>query len=336
MRDRLCSKRRLVAVGAVCFLLLNIRLVQNWFSAPSPPLTRPVPHIISNSSSSPPYSHGVCSGYPKDADIVIVVKTGATEASRKLPLQLLSFLSCAKDDVLLFSDMAQRIGDLHVYDSLDELTEETKFNNSDFRLYEDQKQYVLDGEDIGDLSHRAHESWAMDKYKNIHTAQKAWRLRPNKSWYFFIDADTYIVWPSLFAWLNQLDKDKRLYLGAEVPSEREPFGHGGSGYALSRGALETLVGTDAKKIAADFEADVKNICCGDIELGKSLFDKGVKVTDAHPMINGEKPRRYKFGPKLWCQPLITAHHIHADEMNDIWQFERGRKYPEVSLRVYTM
>jgi hypothetical protein len=359
MADRLCTRRRLKVLIVLClFLLLSIRLVPFWSSSPrdsppskltplhsspssapsshsdfSPPAADPHP----TSDTSTPYSEpkhassGVCAGYPNDADVVIVVKTGATEASRRLPLQLVSFLSCAKDDVLVFSDMEQYIGDLHVYDSLDDIAEEAKFNNTDFKLYDDQKQYVLEGQDIGTLSNRAGESWALDKYKNIHTAQKAWKLRPNKSWYFFIDADTYVVWPSLFSWLKQYDASQKFYLGAEVPSEYFPFAHGGSGYALSRGALKSLVGEDAKKIARDFDADVRNICCGDVELGKSLHEKQIDIIDAHPMINGDKANNYRLGSRLWCKPLITMHHIQAEEMNDLWQFERNRKSPEVSL-----
>lgn len=356
MADRLCTRRRLKVLIALClFLLLSVRLVPFWSSPRDPPLStlappQPSPSTVPSSppavdhhpaSEAPPpipepnhTSSGVCAGYPKDADVVIVVKTGATEASRRLPLQLVSFLSCAKDDVLVFSDMEQYIGDLHVYDSLDDIAEEAKFNNSDFKLYHDQKQYVLEGQDIGTLSGRAGESWALDKYKNIHTAQKAWKLRPNKSWYFFIDADTYVVWPSLFSWLGQYDPTQKLYLGAEVPSEYFPFAHGGSGYALSRGALESLVGDDAKQIAHDFDADVRNICCGDVELGKSLHDKQINIIDAHPMINGDKANNYRLGPRLWCKPLITMHHIQAEEMNDLWQFERSRKSPEVCLSAF--
>jgi hypothetical protein len=60
-----------------------------------------------------------CLAYPSlDPDVVIVVKTGATEALNRIPTQLLTFLSCAKDDVLIFSDMEQDIGGFHVYDAL--------------------------------------------------------------------------------------------------------------------------------------------------------------------------------------------------------------------------
>ena len=284
----------------------------------------------SSSSYSKNASHNACDVYPKDSDIVIVVKTGATEASRKIPTQLLSFLSCAKDDLLIFSDLEEDLNDLHIYDTLDSVVNEAKINNTDFSLYNTQKQYVMEGGDIGSLTDRAHESWAIDKYKNVHTAQKAWELRPNKSWYFFIDADTYIVWSSFFAWLRRFDPTEKLYLGAQVPSETVPFAHGGSGYALSRASLAELVGVDAEDLARRFDIAAKTACCGDIELAKILDMKEITITDAHPMINGEKPRSYKFGPRLWCQPVITMHHIYAEEMRDLWQFQQRRHNPKAS------
>jgi hypothetical protein len=256
------------------------------------------------------------------------VKTGATEAFSKLPTQLLTFLSCAKNETLIFSDMEQQIGEYHINDSLDEVVQEAKLNNTDFNLYDTQKEYKLAGEDVGALSNRASEAWALDKYKNIHTAQKAYRLHPDKSWYFFIDADSYIVWSSFFHWLKRLDPAKKLYLGSEVPNAL-PFAHGGSGYALSRGAMAELVGVDAKEVAATFDVEVINTCCGDAELARTLHEKKMDVTNVFPMINGEKPRRMPFGPTHWCQPIITMHHMSAEETNDMWQFERRRTRPEV-------
>jgi hypothetical protein len=94
-----------------------------------------------------------CLAYPSlDPDVVIVVKTGATEALNRIPTQLLTFLSCAKDDVLIFSDMEQDIGGFHVYDALVDVVQEARTVNSDFDLYEMQKQVKLFGEDISSMS----------------------------------------------------------------------------------------------------------------------------------------------------------------------------------------
>jgi hypothetical protein len=114
-----------------------------------------------------------CLAYPSlDPDVVIVVKTGATEAFNRIPTHLLIFLFCAKDNVLVFSDVEQDTGGFYVYDALVEVVQEARTVNSDFDLYEMQKQVKLFSEDISSLS-KGPEAWALGKYKNIHTAQKA-------------------------------------------------------------------------------------------------------------------------------------------------------------------
>ena len=303
----------------------------------SPSDSRPLPpDSDSTSSSSPQYNpalSSVCQAYPDRSDVVIVVKTGATEAFQKIPAQLLTFLQCAKDDVLIFSDMEQEIGGHHIYDCLDNVAEKTKVDNPDFDLYNTQKEYRLVGGEVSSLSNRGRDAWILDKYKNIHTAQKAYRMRPNKSWYFFIDADTYIVWSNFFQWLKRLDPSEKLYLGSKVDIGVPPFAHGGSGYLLSSAAMAELVGKDAVEVAARYDANAIGACCGDQELARILFEKNVNATNVRPMINGDRPRSLPFGPAQWCQPLITLHHVSPEEINDMWQFEQQRDRPNVSRPV---
>jgi hypothetical protein len=262
------------------------------------------------------------------------VKTGGTETFQKIPTQLMTFLQCAKDDVLIFSDMELELGGQHIYDCLDNVIPNTK-NNEDFDLYRTQQAYLHDGAEIMSLD-RSRDAWTLDKYKNIHTAQKAHQLRPDKSWYFFIDADTYIVWPNLFAWLKRLDPNEKLYLGSVVDVGKPPFAHGGSGYLLSKAAMAELVGDDAKEIAATYDDEAFHGCCGDQELAKSLFEKGINSSNVRPMINGEKARAIPFGPTHWCQPLVTMHHMSPEEINDMWQYEGQRKHPEVGCPIFNL
>lgn len=52
-----------------------------------------------------------CVNYPQDASLVIVVKTGATEAFSKLPTLLLAYLSCVPpENLLFFSGVVGTIG----------------------------------------------------------------------------------------------------------------------------------------------------------------------------------------------------------------------------------
>lgn len=41
-----------------------------------------------------------------------------------------------------------------------------------------------------------------------------------------------------------------------------------------------------------------------------------------PTINGEKPATLPFGPSHWCHPVVTMHHMNAEEINSFWHFER--------------
>ncbi|KAH0365556.1 hypothetical protein KCU65_g6072, partial [Aureobasidium melanogenum] len=39
--------------------------------------------------------------------------------------------------------------------------------------------------------------WALDKYKFLHTIERAWESQPDKDWYVFAKPDTDIVWRNL-------------------------------------------------------------------------------------------------------------------------------------------
>lgn len=335
---RWLGRRRLAIFTIACIILIclvNFQILLQHCSSRVPP-DRP-PSSSQDSTSSPHdslYSNprsrpDGCAAYPEHANVAIVVKTGATEVFNKIPTQLMTFLSCALEDVLIFSDMDQSIGSKRIYDSLDEVVPKAQKGNPDFELYKLQKAYRLEGGDIGSLRDKGSDAWKLDKYKNIHTARKAWHLRPEKSWYFFIDADTYIFWPNFFQWLRRMSPDEKLYVGSRVDVARPPFAHGGSGYLLSREAIKVLVGKDEKEVAERYDVEAVTGCCGDQELARTLQYKGVNVTNVRPIIQGNEARGMTFGTRAWCQPLVTMHHMSPEDTNDMWQFELSRKDPLV-------
>ncbi|KAH8817410.1 hypothetical protein F5884DRAFT_874438 [Xylogone sp. PMI_703] len=279
----------------------------------------------SNSTIAP-----ACKGYPENSDIVIILKTGATEAVQRLPIQLITFLQCAQEDLVFFSDMEADIGSIHLHDALDSVVHSGFIPNSDFRLYHKQKEWKAAGGDIMSIPDTAEKAWDLDKYKFIHTLQKAYRMRPNKSWYFFIEADTYVVWANLFLWLQQLDPSEKLYMGSKVGVGEPPFAHGGSGYLLSRPSVEAIASSD---VARDFDYLTRDACCGDQELAKVLEKKGIYATNSRPMTNGDKPRGIPYGEFQWCQPIVTMHHMNIEEMNDMWQMEQRRADPAAPLLI---
>ena len=158
---------------------------------------------------------------PRD-NVVVAVKTGATEAADKIPGQVQTVLRCAKH-ILFFSDLEQDIGKYHLYDSLDNVSATVVESNVDFKFYQKQSQVWRDEHSISAVKGAKNPekptdlaAWTLDKYKNIHIVEKTWAAKPGMDWYLFIDADTYVLWPNMLKWLAGMDPNKKFYSGSEV------------------------------------------------------------------------------------------------------------------------
>ena len=127
-----------------------------------------------------------------------------------------------------------------------------------------------------------------------------------------------MFWSTSVPWLKRHDPNKRLYLGSRVPND-PPFAHGSSGYWWYLGRHGNSWATD--QVAAEFDMMVKDHCCGDIFLGTLLKQKILSLTNWDPLAGRQKPRRMGFGPKLWCQPAVTCHHMSPEEISEMWQVE---------------
>ena len=226
-----------------------------------------------------------CAWFPDTSRILLVMKTGASEAYAKIPMQLLTNLRCLSD-FLIFSDMEQTIAGYQIHDSLDTVVPEVRFGNQDFDLYERQKKCRIDQETCNWGIRATSKGWALDKYKNIHMAEKAYALRPSHDWYLFVDADTYVVWPTLVEWLARLNPRNKNYLGSVAQLAGHLFAHGGSGYLISQGMMRAFLGGKSG-IANKYDIAAKSTCCGDALLSKALkAETGVSVKDA---VSGRGP-----------------------------------------------
>jgi hypothetical protein len=265
-----------------------------------------------------------CEAFPDPGNILIVVKTGATEIYEKLPTQILTTLGCARQ-FLIFSDLEEQIGPYHVQDALADYNESMKNNHPDFDLYRKQQEYQRDWEDVATLKKDGREAWTLDKYKFLHLVVKVWHERPNVDWYVFIEADTYVVWSNLVLWLQQLSAADKLYLGSAAWLGPQAFAHGGSGYVFSGKLLQQFV--DGKSdLTSRYDDVFPNYCCGDAVLAQILKQElDIDVKNYWPLLNGEKPSTMAFGSALWCQPAITMHHITPRERSAIFEFEQSRK-----------
>lgn len=220
-----------------------------------------------------------CALFPNTSSVQLIMKTGASESYSKIPTQLMTNLKCVPD-FLFFSDMAQKIAGYTIHDSLDTVLDEVKEKNKDFELYHRQKKCPIDQEQCNKNHDVAKQGWDLDKYKNIHMAEKAYKLRPNADWYLFVDADTYVVFPTLMEWLKALDPNKPHYIGSVAYLGGFPFGHGGSGYLVSKAAMHAMF-YGKTGVANKYDEPVQHTCCGDYMWSKALKDEtGIEVVNA--------------------------------------------------------
>lgn len=241
----------------------------------------PTPNSNSNSTSDQPPSHNPktdpeCASFPDTSNVLVIMKTGASEAYSKIPTQVLTNARCLPE-FFIFSDMDQEIAGYHIRDSLDKVSDDVKMNNDNFDLYFRQKECQVDQSSCNKKHDVAKMGWDLDKYKNVHIAEKTWKLRPNYDWYLYTDADTYVVWSTMVEWLKKLDPKKPQYLGSVALLGGFPFGHGGSGYLVSQAAMREMF--DGKEnVATKYDAEAKKTCCGDFVFAQALKDQtGVSV-----------------------------------------------------------
>ncbi|VUC22789.1 unnamed protein product [Clonostachys rosea] len=134
------------------------------------------------------------------------------------------------------SNILLAVAGYHVQDSLEEVREEVKLNNPDFDLYFRQKNCASDQETCNRNTNdnTAAQGWSLDKYKNIHIAEKTWKQKLNYDWYLYVDADTYVVWPTIVGWLQYVNPKEQWCVGSVAFLGDFPFAHGSSGCLLSQ------------------------------------------------------------------------------------------------------
>jgi hypothetical protein len=224
-----------------------------------------------------------CSWVPDDFNILTVMKTGASEAFNKIPTQLLTAMKCIPS-FYVFSDLKQKIGGVEVYDSLETMLPAAMDGNKDFDIYQRQKLCASDQESCNKGYKVNKEGWNLDKYKNIHISERSYNMSPDYDWYFTIDADTYVFWRNLVAWLKNIDPKTKHYIGHRWWFAGLPFAYGGAGYLLSQAAMADFVGQHPG-IANKYDVETAKVEGGDYMLSKALNE-----TISLPVIEAVRPR----------------------------------------------
>ena len=134
-------------------------------------------------------------------NVGLIVKTGASEAFEKLPAQIETVLGCAQN-LLIVSDLDFELAGHHIHDVLQDVSPAVRDNNPVFEIYHQQRRLRDEGytmEQLGVTSSSHNVAWELDKFKFLPMVYKAYTDIPNKDWYVFLEADTYLNWNNLLA-----------------------------------------------------------------------------------------------------------------------------------------
>lgn len=136
----------------------------------------------------------LCATFPKHLlqTIQPVLKMGHADTKDKLDAQFESVSACFdKDELLVYSDLDETV---HGHQAIDVLADSPSIyyhDNPDFVNYIWQKEMRANGTlDVDKEATARIQGWRMDKFKFLPMIERAWRMRPNKEFYFFFETDT--------------------------------------------------------------------------------------------------------------------------------------------------
>lgn len=282
-------------------------------------------------------------------DVLVVLRTGATESREKLPVHFRTTLRCVPHFVV-FSDLDEKIEGHDVHDVLGGVSDQTRQEHDDFKLYHQlhkhgkrglQNQQVFtsqSGSFKGDYLQTENSGWRLDKWKFLPMIDQAYAKKPDAKWFVFIEADTYLGWNNLLEYLAGFDDTKPYYIGKHLYISDVEFGYGGAGFVLSNPAMRKVAEQRSNNLY-HYEEFTKSHWVGDCALGKVLEDVKIPLHRAFPHFQSDSPATLdpavmKIDRDLWCYPTITYHHVSPTEISELWRFEQEwyKEHDNVVLR----
>ncbi|KAJ6157586.1 hypothetical protein N7470_005178 [Penicillium chermesinum] len=330
--------RRLKALAAAIavFFLYHILSLQSDLSSRA---RRPNPH-----NAGPPNTF--CPPLPGIEDVLVVMKTGVTESRNKVPIHFSTTLRCIPHFVI-YSDFEEEIQGVKIHDALRTMDADVRDRVPDFNIYNRIRKLGRKGLEQDDFADEANSNigkpnnpgWKLDKWKFLPMAQDALRYKPDAKWFVFMEADTYVSWPTVLAWLARFDARKPYYLGTETQIADVVFAHGGSGFVLSNPALAAASREYATR-KAELHEYTDQHWAGDCVLGKVLLDAGVPLHFSWPILqNANLGELDEFNVDLyrqpWCFPAVAFHHLSSQDIEDLWKFEQRRWHDVSERRIWT-
>ncbi|KAI0471188.1 hypothetical protein F4859DRAFT_484683 [Xylaria cf. heliscus] len=280
---RLPRLRAVRIIASFTIVLLFFHLLRSYYTKP----TR-LQHVRDVPSA--------CPESPLLNDVLVVVRTGATEVLEKLPVHFSTVLACVPD-YIIYSDLEEDVEGRHIVDVLDRTSENVRMNVPEFWLYnrlrasgrERLEYQTLFGS--GPSGALDNPGWKLDKWKFLPMVSRALEHRPNAKWFVFIEPDTYMIWQNMLKYLSQFDATKPYYLGKHMYIGKVLFGHGGSGFVISNPAMK-MVSKHWAENQVWFDEYTAKEWAGDMILGKAMENIGIRLVSASPHVQIDS-RKYR-------------------------------------------
>lgn len=283
-----------------------------------------------------------CLDLPGAGDAVVVLRTGSTELQDKLPVHLSTTLQCYPN-YLVFSDYEETYHGETIVDVLSSVSKQILDDHPDFELYRRLKRLGRSALLASELSSAESEAiqwhgktqnpgWKLDKWKFLPMVNRTFSEFPDKKWYIFVEADSFIFWRSTLQYLALMDHTKPHYSGSQMFIGDVLFAHGGSGFFVSLPAMRMVVDYHASH-QEKIEKFTDGHWAGDCVLGKVFKDAGVHFTNSWPIFQGDYPGIVPYAKpddrpvadvktRVWCYPTISYHHLSPEIVEDLWYFEQ--------------
>ncbi|KAI8955235.1 hypothetical protein F4801DRAFT_587060 [Xylaria longipes] len=273
-----------------------------------------------------------CPESPLLDDILVVIRTGATEVLVKLPIHFQTVLKCVPNYVI-YSDLEEDIEGHHTFDVLDQISDHYKSTAPELWLYNKLRASGRDGLEYqtsfgsGPAGALDNPGWKLDKWKFLPMVDRALQHRPDAKWFVFIEPDTYMIWQNMLEYLGRFDASKPHYLGTGMYIGPVLFAHGGSGFMISNPAMRMVL-KHWKDNQDWFDQYTAKEWAGDMVLGRAMKDAGIDLSSASPHIQGNSLTgvdwtNNKLNNPSWCYAPLTFHHMTNPEFHMLWQFEQA-------------
>jgi hypothetical protein len=334
------TRRGIISTTLICLALLVYWHTHSAIRSSTLPKATDQPDQIQEDPERP--KNPPCWNIPGSTDTVVILRTGSTELEDRFRIHLSTSLRCYPH-YLIFSDYEELYYGEQIYDALSTVTDTIKTHHPDFEIYrriQSQGRAALEPSELSGSpeaferlgGNAENAGWKLDKWKFMPMLDRTFHEYPDKKWYVFIEADSFLLWSMLLQYLSLLDPSEPHYLGAGSCMGDHLFAHGGSGFVASRPAMLMATQHYAKN-KAEIETETDQQWAGDFVLAKSFNDAGVPTTDAWPHFQGDYPGLVAYaGPdgryapaaslREWCVPTISYHHMSSDMIESLWDFEQ--------------